>query len=244
MSGGVLRSRCFRLNEAFFAWMSDGCPLVTLKLAQTLDGCIATRSGESQWITGAEARKKVHAWRADSDAVMVGAGTALADDPALTVRRVNGTQPRRIVWDRKGLLPAHLQLFTDPWATSTRAVTDGASKPAYADTLAQRGGKLFRMSQPTLPELMAELGNLEDERPIQSLLVEAGPGLATALLRADLVDRLHVFVAPRLLGGGLASVGDLHIERLADCVAFAEHEWTAVGGDMLFTGYKRGVPQR
>src|SRR5690606_20625136 len=119
---GVLEAACRRLNEAFVHHLATGRPLVTLKIAQTLDGRIATRSGDSRWVSGEAARARVHRWRAALDGVLVGSGTARADDPALTVRHVAGRQPVRVVLDREASLPPDLQLFTDEHAARTIAV--------------------------------------------------------------------------------------------------------------------------
>ena len=246
---GVEEAACTRLNEAFFHQVETGRPLLTLKIAQTLDGRIATTTGHSQWISGTEARTKVHQWRADLDGVLVGRGTASADDPRLTVRHVDGPQPCRIVLDRTGMLSPELQLFTDDYATSTIAVI-GAERaaPPYAEALTARGGQVVRIPETPnehldLHALLAHLGAPDGptERPLQSLLVEAGPGLATALFRQDLVDRFFCFVAPKVVGTGMPSVRDLGIRRMDEARTFADQRWTTVGDDLLFQGYVRAV---
>lgn len=241
--GGVLRPQCWRLNEAFAHLLTTGRPLVSLKLAQSLDGCVATRTGDSQWISGQDARNRVHQWRAESDAVLTGAGTACADNPSLTVRHVQGPQPQRIVIDMRGRLPWHLKMFTDPWADRTTAVVTEGSSPAYASALCARGGRILKFAADPqghldLKALMCALGSQSDRRPVQSMLVEAGPGLATALLKADLVDRLYAFIAPTVIGEGLRSVGNLGVGDLADARTFAEHTWEVVEPDILFCGYR------
>lgn len=242
---GVLEHACKRLNEAFVHHVTTGRPLVTLKIAQTLDGSIATRTGDSRWVSGEAARTLVHRWRAELDGVLVGRGTAEADDPALTVRHVEGRQPVRIVLDREAALPSRLRLFTDEHAAQTIAVVGEGRVPAYAAALRERGGHVL-----SLPETDGhlDLGALLDalgrgagpHRPMQSLLVEAGPGLATALLRADLVDRLALFIAPKIVGG-LPGIGDLGVERMAGARTFTASTWEAVGDDLLFFGYRRAV---
>ncbi|MEP0548643.1 MAG: bifunctional diaminohydroxyphosphoribosylaminopyrimidine deaminase/5-amino-6-(5-phosphoribosylamino)uracil reductase RibD [Rhodothermales bacterium] len=248
---GVLESGCKRLNEAFVHHVATGRPLVTLKIAQTLDGSVATASGDSRWVTGEAARTLVHRWRAELDGVLVGSGTAAADDPALTVRHVEGRQPVRVVLDRPGMLRPNLKLFTDAHAAQTVAVVGEGATPDYAAALEDLGGLVL-----TVPErdghldfgaLLDRLGaGVGAHRPMQSLLVEAGPGLATALLRADpsassgqaLADRLALFIAPKLVGGQRA-VDNLGIGRMADARTFETHRWEAVGPDMLFFGYRR-----
>ena len=246
---GVCEHACRRLNEAFFHHVETGRPLVTLKLAQTVDGRVATRTGDSQWITGPEARTLVHQWRAELDGVLVGTGTARSDDPRLTVRHVDGPQPLRLVLDREGTLPPDRTLFSDDAAGRTLAVIgEETDRPAYADALADAGGHLLRIPETDdehldLPALLQRLGTDagHDAEPLQSLLVEAGPGLATALLHQDLVDRFFCFVAPKVVGSGTPSVGDLGITEMDEARTFAEQEWEAVGEDMLLRGYCREV---
>lgn len=243
----ILEPDCWRFNEAFAHHVVTGRPLVTLKLAQSLDGCIATPSGESRWITSRAARRLVHEWRAESDAVLTGSGTALTDDPSLTLRHVSGTQPRRIVLDSKGRLPPHLKCFTDPWASYTTVVVAQDTSPAYAAELMRRGGRVLELpaegEHVNLGDLLQRLGSPSNDAPVQSLLVEAGTGLATALVREKLVDRLNLFVAPKLLGSGQQVFRDLGVSRLLDAYTFKAHDWEEVGPDLLFRGYARVGPE-
>ncbi|QXD17127.1 bifunctional diaminohydroxyphosphoribosylaminopyrimidine deaminase/5-amino-6-(5-phosphoribosylamino)uracil reductase RibD [Rhodocaloribacter litoris] len=245
---GVLEAACRRLNEAFVHHVRTGRPLVTLKVAQTLDGRVATATGDARWISGEAARRLVHRWRSELDAVLVGSGTARADDPALTVRHVAGRQPARLVLDRTGTLPPTLRLFTDEHAARTVAVVGPEAAPPYARALLRAGGALLHL--PTagghldLPALLDRLGRdggRDGGRPLQSLLVEAGPGLASALFAQDLVDRYFVFIAPRVLGGGLPALSLPGPERMAEARTFAEHRWTRTGDDLLFQGYRHPV---
>lgn len=243
---GVLRSDCFRLNEAFFHHVETGRPLVTLKVAQTLDGQVATRTGDSQWISGEASRTLVHRWRAELDGVMVGSGTARSDDPRLTVRHVDGAQPVRVVLDREGSLSPQLSVLTDDHAANTVVAVAEGTTPPYADALRDRGGHV--VSVPETPDGHLDLHRLlqrlgkdagRSAEPLQSLLVEAGPGLATALLRAGLVDRYFAFVAPKLAGQGRPTTGDLGVEQMTRALTFAEHNWETVGDDALLRGYLR-----
>lgn len=240
---GILEAACNRLNEAFFHHASTGRPFVTLKTAQTLDGQVATQLGDSQWISGEASRTLVHQWRAEQDAVMVGRGTALTDDPALTVRLTSGRQPYRIVVDREARLPASLKLFRDEHVGKTIAVVDeNAGDPAYASDLNIAGGRILRVPSDEryrlhLKEAFAQLGaGLDGLPPIQSILVEAGPTLATSLLRQGLADRVSVFIAPMVIGSGTPAVMSLDIDLLRDALSFDDVEWQQVGDDMLFSG--------
>ena len=239
----VLKSRCYRFNEAFAHQQTKHLPFVTMKLAQTLDGCVATAKGESKWITGKPARTYAHIWRKENDAILVGSGTAQTDNPSLTVRHVSGRQPWRIVLDGQARLPNTLKIFTDEWVSKTIAVVTEISAHKYGDWFSSRGGRLIIASSESnhvvLSDLIRLLGR---DLHIQSLLVEAGPGLASALLKQDLVDRLRLFIAPKLIGHGLHSFGDLGITNLTDSFSFQEQSWETVGEDQLFTGYKHPVP--
>ncbi len=239
----VLKAQCYRFNEAFVHWQTRQVPFVTLKLAQTLEGCIATAAGESQWITGEAARKLVHVWRKEHDAILIGSGTARTDDPSLTVRHVSGTQPWRIVLDGQGRLPGTLKIFTDEWVSKTIAVVVHKSRPAYADRLQDGGGRLITAQSEghhvAFPALIRLLGR---DLNIQSLLVEAGSGLASTLLKQDLVDQLRLFIAPKLIGNGLRGIEDLGVHKLDQSKMFSEHSWKTVEDDQLFTGYKHPVP--
>ena len=246
---GVLENECYRLNEAFVHHILTGRPLVTLKVAQTLDGQVATAGGDARWISGTEARVLVHRWRTEIDGVMIGRGTAAADDPALTVRHVQGRQPIRVVLDGTGSLRPDLQLFRDAHADKTLVAVGRGVTPAYAADLKKRGGRIVEVQQADegrldLKNLLVRLGRegAGKDRPMQSVMVEAGRHLATAFFRADLVDRYFLFIAPKLVGAGIPSVGDLGVSRMADALAFEESEWERVGDDLLFRGYRNLKP--
>jgi diaminohydroxyphosphoribosylaminopyrimidine deaminase/5-amino-6-(5-phosphoribosylamino)uracil reductase len=144
-------------------------------------------------------------------------------------------------------LSPHLKLFADDVAQHTAAIVGEQADPAYARRLESVGGRLLRIPEVDghldLKALLHRLGRDggRDGLPMQSLLVEAGPGLATALLRQDLVDRFFLFVAPKLVGEGIPVLRDLGITRMADAQAFAEHTWETIEGDLLFRGYRRPV---
>ncbi len=245
---GILEHACRRLNEAFVHHVHTGRPLVTLKLAQTLDGRLATEAGDARWVSGPDARRRVHRWRATLDGVLVARGTAERDDPALTVRHVEGRQPVRLVLDRRGILSPTLKLFSDAFAGHTVAVVGPGAEPAYAPALTAAGGRILHIPERDgLLDLHALLDRLGRDggpggRPLQSILVEAGPGLATTLFREDLVDRFFLFLAPKLLGSGIPALRSLGIARMADARTFADHTWEPVGDDMLFCGYRRLLP--
>lgn len=249
---GVMEYEAQRLNEPFVRHVQTKRPFVTLKIAQTLDGRIATVTGDSRWVTGKEARTLVHRMRAESDAVLIGSGTALKDNPALTVRHDwpgrsenDDRQPYRIVLDRKGMLPSDLGLFNDGFVEKTIVFTAPGNVTTYAErvpvavlSVPERNGHL------SLEAVLDTLGSRDVFPIIQSVMVEAGPGLATALLSQDLVDRLDLFIAPKILGKGISSVHDLGITAMGDALRFADHRIQQVGEDLHFTGWIRPVPGR
>ena len=240
---GIHEEACRELNAPFVHHVTTGRPYVTVKVATSLDGQVATSTGDARWITGKAARTRVHALRSASDAILTGSGTARQDDPSLTVRHVEGPQPLRIVLDRQGRLPASLKLFTDAWVRHTLVVTAEGCMPPYADALQQRGGRIWHIPEEegklhlrTLLQRLGKEGRV-DGRPVQSLLVEAGPALVTALLREGVVQRYLQFIAPRLLGKGRGVTEDLGITRVDESLTFARTRWEPVGEDLLFTGF-------
>ncbi|MBT8401451.1 MAG: bifunctional diaminohydroxyphosphoribosylaminopyrimidine deaminase/5-amino-6-(5-phosphoribosylamino)uracil reductase RibD [Rhodothermia bacterium] len=241
---GVLAADCARLNEPFLHHQRTGRPLVILKVAQTLDGFVAAADGRSQWITGEVSRRRVHQMRAELDSVMVGSGTAQSDDPALTVRLTEGRQPWRIVLDREGTLSADLKLLNDEHPDRTIVAVGEGVNPAYGSEFRNRGGAVIEVpvhnEHLDLGAVFNVLGRgNENVPPLLSVLVEAGPALGSALIRERLVDRLHLFVAPKIMGNGIASFRDLGISQLDEAITFAQSKWEPVGDDMLFTGFAK-----
>jgi len=241
---GVLQQEVRKLNEFFIHFQEFGRPFITLKIAQTLDGFTAASDGDSQWISGKQSRKKVHQWRSEYDAVLVGRTTAMADNPSLTVRHVTGRQPKRVVIDGPFELPRNLNLFSDKFEDRTIVVTwnKEASKEAADPMLKVLSQNYFRGEiiqtskadgHTDLRMMFKELGN----KGINSILVEGGQQLSSALIRQGLVDKLHVFVAPKLLGSGTRSVLNIGINRMSEIAELKEISWEKVGEDLLFTGY-------
>lgn len=241
---GVMEEEAKQLNEFFLHYQTYNRPFVTLKIAQTIDGYIAAPDGDSEWITGPKSRAFVHKWRSQYDAVMVGRNTALLDNPRLTVRHVEGRQPKRIVVDGPLELPRDLNLFTDQYEEKTIVLTynkekfDNEADPMLSMLKSDyfRGQTLLvgeKDDHTDLNEAMRELAHL----PITSILVEAGQNLASALLRQRLVDKVECFIAPKLLGGGTKSVIGVGINRMSEIMEFRDVQWRQVGKDLLFTGY-------
>lgn len=239
---GVLEDEAKQLNEAWLHYVRFSRPFVTLKIAQTADGYIAAPNGDSKWISSKESRTEVHRWRSRSDAVLVGRNTAMYDNPSLTVRMVEGRQPTRVVVDGPLELPRNLNLFSDQYEEKTIIVTHNKAKAKeVADPMLKmlqsnyfRGEILLvdehdgHSDQKQMIERLADSG-------ITSLLIEGGRDLSTSLLKAGLVDRLQLFISPKLLGGGTKSIQGLGTNRMEDMVPFKTFTWTRFGTDMLLT---------
>lgn len=241
---GILEEEAEELNEFFIHHQSFGRPFVTLKIAQTVDGFLAAADGDSQWISCKESRTLVHKWRAQYDAVLVGRTTAMADNPELTVRHTKGRQPQRIVIDGPYELPKHLSLFSDKHEEKTTIIT--WNKEASAEdadpmlkVLKQNyfRGNIIQTSKLDGHVNLREAFKVLGKKGIMSVLVEGGQQLSSALIRQGLVDKVHIFIAPKLLGAGTRSVLGIGIDRMKDIAELKEISWKQVGSDMLLTGY-------
>ena len=234
---GVLRAECDALNAHWFKYIREKRPYVTLKAAVTLDGRIATRTGDSRWVTGEPARRWVHRLRDRVDAVLVGAGTALADDPLLTTRLPGGRgrDAIRVVLDTDLRLPSRLALLRPRSAAPT--IVAHASSPAGRTRRAAPGVELLRCRRGKggvdLRDLLARLA----ARGITHLLVEGGARVHARFLEEGLVDRLAVFVAPKLAGeDGVPFLASRGPSRMADAIRLDEVQVERVGDDVLVIG--------
>ncbi len=234
---GLLGDEARRLNASYFKHTTSGLPFVSLKAAMSLDGKIATSTGESRWITGDKARALGHRLRAIHDAVLVGVGTVLADDPRLTVRDARGRTPLRVIVDSRARTPAEAALLTADEVPPVIAVTREAPGERL-EALRRAGVEIWEMpssgGQVDLRALMKRLG----ERQVLSVLVESGGTLTAALLDADLADRVYFFVAPRLIGGAEAPspVGGAGVAKLSEAWRLENVRVRRVGEDFLISG--------
>jgi diaminohydroxyphosphoribosylaminopyrimidine deaminase / 5-amino-6-(5-phosphoribosylamino)uracil reductase len=234
---GLCAAEARELNAGFFLRQSAGRPLVTLKLATTLDGRLATRAGESRWITGEAARARAHLMRAENDAVMVGSNTVLADDPALDCRLpgLGARSPVRVVVDSRLRLPLTARVVADASRIPTWIVTLEDGDPARAEAFRQCGVELVEVAPDVGGgvDLGAALAALA-ERGLTRVLVEGGAVLAASLLRAGLVDRLAWFRAGAILGGdAIAAVAPFGLDRLAEAPRFRLTAVETLGEDVL-----------
>jgi diaminohydroxyphosphoribosylaminopyrimidine deaminase/5-amino-6-(5-phosphoribosylamino)uracil reductase len=236
---GVLAAEAERLNEKYLRFMRSRRPFVHLKLAVSLDGKIATRTGDSRWIAGPEARARAHELRHECDAILVGAGTVLHDDPLLTDR---SGKPRcqplaRIVLDERLQTPASSQLALTAHESPVLVFTFASESNDAVVALKSHGVEVVHGGRDVL-KLLEELGR----RSIQSVLVEGGGGVAGAFIDAGLVNKVTFFVAPVIIGGRDAptAVGGVGAERMAQALRLEEVEITQRGSDLEITGYPAG----
>ncbi len=223
------------LNQPFRKHARTGRPLVVLKSALTLDGRTATGAGDSQWISGESSRRLVHRWRSEADAVVVGIGTALADDAMLTARGVDAErQPRRVVFDSDCRLPLDSNLVTSVAEAAVTVVAGAGADPRRAGALADAGVEVIVCpgdGADRIGSALAELGR----RGVTSILLEGGPTLAGAFADAGELDELRLFYAPIVLGGADARplLGGSGAERIDDADRALAVAWEPVGDDML-----------
>jgi diaminohydroxyphosphoribosylaminopyrimidine deaminase/5-amino-6-(5-phosphoribosylamino)uracil reductase len=213
-------------------------PFVTVKYAQSLDGRIATSTGDSQWISGPAALRLAHKLRAEHDAIIVGIGTVLADDPELTVRLVKGPDPLRVVVDTELRTPLEARVLAGGSAASTLIATGENVDKRRLSKIQNLGAEVLRLpaasngSRVDLRCLLAELGR----RGITSVLVEGGRRIITSMLTARAVDRLVVVIAPKVIGQGTEAIGNLGITRLNEAITFSSVRTRRLGDDLIFDG--------
>ncbi len=233
---GVLESECRRVNEVFFKYAGTGLPFVALKAAVTLDGQIATASGESKWITSDEARKRVHQLRSGYDSVLVGVNTVLRDDPMLTSRIDGGRNPLRVILDSTLRTPTNAKALADGKAL---IATTKNHPPENRKKLAEKADILvFEGDRVDLKELLAALG----KRGVSSVLVEGGSEVYTSFFSQGLVDKFYFFIAPKIMGGinqpVFCGAGIRSMDSVANLkVANVE----VIGCDVMLEAYPRGL---
>ncbi len=241
---GVARQEAEQVNRAYIHWIRTGRPYVIMKAGMTLDGKLATASGESKWITSAASRAEVHRLRKQVDAVLVGIGTVLADNPELTARsgprfeRLARRQPMRVIVDSRLRIPLPSTVLSGQREAKTVIATTKRASSSRLSALAGRGIETLRLpaqrNRVSMPSLLKELGR----RGITSLLVEGGSEVNAALLREKLVNSVRLYLAPALLGGKNARglIGGKSPRRLAQAVTLRQMKTRLVGPDLLIEG--------
>ncbi len=236
VADGDLATRARMLNQPFRKHARIGRPWVLFKSAMTLDGKVATRGGDSKWISSEESRYRAHHWRAECDAVVVGIGTALADDPQLTAR-VKGAvrQPRRVVFDSEARLPLGSKLVRDAGKVPLTVVVSRAAPRAATDALETHGAEVIVATGENEPARVRSALDQLGARGISSLLLEGGPRLAGAFLDAGEIDEIRLFLAPIVLGGRTARdpLEGEGVDVIADAVHAQTLECERVGEDLL-----------
>ena len=240
---GLMADEAARLNEKYIHSMRHARPFVHLKLACSLDGRIATRDGDARWITGEEARRRVHELRHEYDAILVGAGTAVRDDPLLTDRsgRQRHRPLARIVLDARLHLSSQSHLARTARDAPVIVFTSEDADRERASALAERGVEIVRDAQGgrNLASVLDEL----NRRTFGSLLVEGGAHVAGAFLEAELVDKATFFIAPIIIGGrdATSAIGGTGAASIDEAIKLRDVEITQRGRDVEITGYPRAV---
>jgi diaminohydroxyphosphoribosylaminopyrimidine deaminase/5-amino-6-(5-phosphoribosylamino)uracil reductase len=238
------------INEAYTKFITTGIPFVTAKFAISLDGKIATRKGDSRWISGSEARKYVHCLRYTTDAIMAGVNTVLADDPHLTTRCCGGRggtarkQPLRVIVDGEGRTPLTARVFSQPG--KTLLALGGTATPKERAAFAQAGAEILEL--PTVERLvdLEKLLRALGEREITSVLVEGGGILFGSLFDRRLVDKVIAFIAPIIIGGAeaKAAVAGEGVDRVADSFRLERVRVEKLGDDLMISGYVAAKGER
>jgi diaminohydroxyphosphoribosylaminopyrimidine deaminase/5-amino-6-(5-phosphoribosylamino)uracil reductase len=238
---GVLEAEARKMNEAFIKHITKGMPFVTLKIAQTLDGRIATASGESKWITGVKAREEGYRLRHVNDAILAGINTVLADDPSLTARIPNGCDPIRVIVDSSLRIPLTAKVLAQQSSARTIIATLLGAPKSKVKRLQDLGAEVLitkdLKGRVDLRDLAKKLGKMD----IMSVLIEGGAEINASALKAGIVDKAVLFIAPMFLTGrdSLSSIGGASPKKLSQAISLSHVTTRLVGQDLMITGYVR-----
>jgi len=233
---GIMEQEARQQNEVFLTFIRRGTPFVELKLAMSLDGRIAAKTGDAKWITGDESRIEGHRLRAKHMAIAVGVETAIQDDPSLNVRHVDGKDPVPIVLDTKGRIPLSSKLLQAP----SKAIIATCSMSDKAERgIRETGAQVWRLpaanDRVSIEALLARMG----EAQLDSLLIEGGGEIAASFLEARAIDKVSFFYAPILIGGrdAVPGIGGIGIEKIAEAMRLERIQTRMLGKDLYLTGY-------
>jgi diaminohydroxyphosphoribosylaminopyrimidine deaminase/5-amino-6-(5-phosphoribosylamino)uracil reductase len=239
VEAGLLEDEAERLNEAFVKHVTTKVPFVTLKIAQTLDGKIATASGKSKWITGGKAREEGHRLRDQDDAILAGINTVLKDNPSLTARIPGGRDPIRVIVDSTLRIPLTANVLTQKSSAKTIVATLTRSSKAKIKKIQDRGAEVLIVrsdkGRVDLKDLMKKLGKMD----IMSVLIEGGAEINASALKAGIVDKVIMFIAPALMTGrdALCSIGGASPVKLSQAIRLRDVTTRFVGEDLMVEGY-------
>lgn len=230
---GVEESACQELNRVFIKYITTGMPYVTLKIAQSLDGRIATTTGHSQWITSHQARVVAHRIRSENDAIIVGIGTVLADNPQLTVRHIKGRNPVRIVLDSQIRIPLDSHLLSDNHVQKTIIATTSMDTEKIS-RIKKTGAHIWEVEKNengkiSIPSLLKKLAQAR----MSAVMVEGGTQVNTSFLKAKMVDHIVVGLAPKIIGSGIEAVGDLGVLNVDNSIELINVKTKKLGPDLL-----------
>ena len=240
---GASEPQCQELNEAFVKYIKEKIPFVILKLAVSLDGKIATASGDSKWITGTASREYVHRLRNECDAILVGSETVLADDPMLNCRIEGGRDPWRVVLDRRLRTPLEANLLRQKQPEKTVLVSAPGIPARKRKAFERLGATVWclpcRGGFIPLKSVLKRLGDMG----VVKVMIEGGATTASRALREKVVDKLLCFYAPKLIGGdGRAMLGSLGVRKMSQCWSLERTEVKKFASDILITGYFNAKP--
>lgn len=232
---GVLENECANLNKFFFKYISKGLPYVTLKVAQTIDGKIADNSGDSKWITSVQSRQNVHKLRSQYDAVLVGAGTVMTDDPKLTVRFTEGRNPKKVILDPRMRIPPDHKIFSSP-ESGVFLVTSKANseKKKAIETIRKKGAEVIFAAETADGFInLKSMLKILAKKQIASLLVEGGSRVFSYFVKTGLYDEVNLFISPKILGQGLSVFGGLPPIPIRKAIKLKTQNIEKFGDDIL-----------
>jgi len=236
VKAGVLEKECVQLNKFFFKYITKKIPYVTLKAAQTIDGRIADKNGDSKWISSLNSRKYVHTLRSKYDAVLIGSGTVIKDNPNLTVRLTEGRNPRRIVFDTNLKLKTSQRLYTNNGDKKLIVVTskNSVDKKGKIKKLLSSGTQIIYVKENgsgrlNLKSALRELYKIQ----ISSILVEGGNEIFTSFIKENLFDEIQLFITPKILGCGLPLIGSIGIKNIKRAMKVKLVNTEKIGDDLL-----------
>ncbi|ADL52542.1 bifunctional diaminohydroxyphosphoribosylaminopyrimidine deaminase/5-amino-6-(5-phosphoribosylamino)uracil reductase RibD [Clostridium cellulovorans] len=238
---GVLEEECLKINESFMKYIKTKTPFVIMKAAMTLDGKIATSTGDSKWITNEESRINVHKLRNKVSGIMVGINTVLKDDPELTCRLEGGASPKRIIVDSGLKIPLNAKVLNAKDKVEVIVATTRKADESKVEVLERQGVKVIivpeKEQKVNLKKLMEELGNLK----VDSVLLEGGGTLCFSALEEGIIDKVQFYIAPKIIGGenSKTPVEGVGINKIKDAINVKDLRVSTFGGDILIEGYIR-----